>query len=439
MFRTLFAKIYLTVIASLIVVAVASGLFVRIGDDEEDRGWAGRRDAFIAQMLPLDADPNENAIVLRRLAATFDADITLFDASGRPIVTAGQPLPPDMIEGLKRRARTGPHHFATRLSDGRYIAARLKEPFWPPGRRRGTLAWLAMIAGVTGLAAWPVVRHLTRRLEALRRGVRDWGEGALDRRVKVKGRDEVAAVAATFNRAADRIEKLVESHRSLLANASHELRSPVARLRMAIELYEQQASEARREEILRNLAELDALVEEILLSSRLDHSEKVGLSDTVDLTAIVAEEGARNGVAVSGEPALIRGDARLLTRLARNLMQNALRHGAPPVVAEVRRRGGSVELSVRDHGPGIPAGEGERVFEAFYRPSGRGESSGGWGLGLALVRQIAERHGGSVRHEAPADGGACFVVSLPFEPPIEPPIPEQPAARRRKRKADRRR
>jgi signal transduction histidine kinase len=94
-------------------------------------------------------------------------------------------------------------------------------------------------------------------------------------------------------------------------------------------------------------------------------------------------------------------------------MQNALRHGRPPVTATVSRAGGTVELRVRDHGPGVPENESTRVFEPFYRPSGRGEASGGWGLGLALVRQIAERHGGAVRYQAPSDGGACFVVSLP--------------------------
>ncbi len=102
------------------------------------------------------------------------------------------------------------------------------------------------------------------------------------------------------------------------------------------------------------------------------------------------------------------------TRLVRNLMHNALRHGAPPVTAELSRApAATVELRVRDHGPGIPAGEGERVFEPFYRPSGRGETTGGWGLGLSLVRQIAEHHGGAVRYESPSGGGACFIVTLP--------------------------
>src|SRR5690606_8440743 len=134
------------------------------------------------------------------------------------------------------------------------------------------------------------------RLERLRQGVERWGEGDLALRVPAEGRDEVAAVARSFNRAAGRIEGLIAAHRSLLANASHELRSPLARLRMAIDLYEEDASQARRDEIVRNLAELDELVEEILLASRLDHADRLDLAEEVDLLALTAEEGARHGV-----------------------------------------------------------------------------------------------------------------------------------------------
>src|SRR5690606_12909637 len=122
--------------------------------------------------------------------------------------------------------------------------------------------------------------------------------------------------------------------------------------------------------------ELDELVEEILLGSRLDHADALDLSETVDLLALTAEEGARHGVDVSGDAAVVTGNSRLLGRLVRNLMQNAMRHGAPPVEAAIRRYDGMVELTVRDHGPGIAEAERERVFEPFYRPSGRSEQAG---------------------------------------------------------------
>ncbi|RIK85164.1 MAG: two-component sensor histidine kinase [Hyphomicrobiales bacterium] len=412
--NSLFLKVYLTLLASLVVVALASAVFVRLSHDREDRGWGARRDAFLAAMLPADAAVQETRIVLARLGEAFDADITLFAADGGAIASVGAPLPfaaPDERGDFRR----GEHrrHLSARLPDGRVVVARLGgNAFGPP--RASPLVWLALIAGVTGVVAWPVVRHLTGRLERLRRGVELWGGGDLALRVPVEGTDEVAAVAASFNRAAERIEGLVAAHRSLLANASHELRSPLARLRMASDLNEAAPSEARRREIARNLSELDELVEEILLASRLDHAGAIELSDDVDLLALAAEEGARHGVEVAGEAVTVKGDARLLSRLVRNLMQNALRHGAPPVSAEIRRLGdGAVELAVRDHGPGVAQAERERVFEPFYRPSGRGEQAGGWGLGLSLVRQIAQRHGASVRQETPAGGGARFVVTFP--------------------------
>ena len=406
----LFLKIYLTVLACLVVAALASAVFLRLSRDEEDRGWGARRDAFVEAMLPADASVEHTAIVLERLAAALDADVALFAADGRPIAQAGAPIPFAAAES--RRDRDG--RLATaRLDGGRVAVARFRQGGGFGPSRPNPLAWLALIAGVTGLVAWPVVRHLTGRLERLRHGVEAWGHGELALRVPVEGRDEVAAVARSFNRAAGEVEALIASHRALLANASHELRSPLARLRIAIDLYEADASEARRREIVRNLAELDELVEEILLASRLDHEGAIDRAEAVDLLALAAEEGARHDVAVTGETAILRGDARLLARLVRNLMQNALRHGAPPVEAEVRRVGPAIELSVRDHGPGIAEAERERVFEPFYRPAGHGEHAGGWGLGLALVRQIAGHHGATVRQEAPSGGGARFIVVFP--------------------------
>ncbi len=417
----LFFKVYLTLIASLVVVALSSAAFVRLSHDEEDRGWGARRDAFVAAMLPAGASPAETRIVVERLAAALDADIAIFAGDGAPIAAAGAAVPFVAPEdkGAGKGASGGGYRrgelFSARLDGGRVAVARFANGF-PRPSRPNPLAWLALIAGVTGLVAWPVVRHLTGRLERLRHGVEAWGHGDLALRVAVEGGDEVAAVAASFNRAAGRIEELVASHRALLANASHELRSPLARLRMAIDLYEADASEARRREIVRNLAELDELVEEILLASRLDHAGAVELAEDVDLLALAAEEGARHGatagVKVGGESAVVRGNPRLLSRLVRNLIHNALRHGAPPVEVEIGRRDGRVELAVRDHGPGIPEGERERVFEPFYRPSGHGEEAGGWGLGLALVRQIAARHGAGVRVESARGGGARFVVDF---------------------------
>jgi signal transduction histidine kinase len=386
-------------------------IFVRMGQDQQELSWRERRDALVAALIPPGQDQASLQMTLDRLSRTLGADLSVYDAGGRLIASAGRPFPDDVLDqGWWHKG--GPGAMVVKLADGRSVAARLPPLFGPPGGG-GRLAYLAMIAAVIALAAYPVVRHLTRRLERLRLGVEAWGEGALVTRVADQGSDEVAAVARSFNKAAGQIERLIASHRALLANASHELRSPLARLRMALDLYEQAPDAAKKAEIVRNLTELDTLVEEILLASRLDHVAGLEHAEAVDLLALASEEGARSNVEVTGTVALVRGDARLLGRLVRNLMQNALRHGAPPVTASVSQDGERVQLKVCDHGPGVPADERERVFEPFYRPSGRGEAAGGWGLGLALVRQIAEHHGATARYAPQPGGGACFVVTFP--------------------------
>ena len=253
------------------------------------------------------------------------------------------------------------------------------------------------------------MRRLTQRLETLQRGVQRWGDGELSARVPVQGEDEVADLSARFNSAAERIEalmatqhQLLASQKSLLANASHELRSPLTRIRMGMELMGSQPGPAFREEISRNIAELDQLIDEILLASRLDAREAdMGTVESIDLLGLAVEESARAGagleLAEGVESLLVPGVAKLLRRLVRNLLENARRYGGAagtagiPVI--VGREGGNAVLQVCDRGPGVPPAQRERIFEPFYRLPGASEREGGVGLGLALVKSIAERHG----------------------------------------------
>jgi len=297
-----------------------------------------------------------------------------------------------------------------------------RPPDWPAGLGLVALSLLLFLAVAGG--AYPVVRGLTRRLETLKQGVEAFGAGALDHRMVVEGKDEVAAVAASFNQAATRIEALIKSHQSLLANASHELRSPLARLKMAVTMLDDAPPAmlaSLKREIDTNIGELDALVEEVLLSSRLDAGAVGELDEPVDLAGMVAEEAARVGAELTAGPegsALqVRGSERLLRRAARNLLENARRYGGEEVSVQLGcRAGGGVELKVCDRGPGVPESERERIFEAFYRMPGHAEREGGVGLGLSLVRQIAERHQGGVHCEPREGGGSCFVLSLPGVP-----------------------
>ncbi|WP_310463462.1 ATP-binding protein [Sphaerotilus sp.] len=266
------------------------------------------------------------------------------------------------------------------------------------------------------VGAYPVVRRLTRRLEALERGVEQFGSGDLGHRVDTDGRDEVAAVAVSFNRAAQRIEDLVRANRALLANASHELRSPLARLKMAMAMMEDASADQRaalRSEIDQDIRELDGLVEEVLLASRLDAQVELRI-EPVDLLGLLVEEAARVGASAEGEPVMVEAEERLLRRALRNLLENARRYGGDEVEATVRVvQAGQVEVQVCDRGPGVPETYREQVFEPFFRLPGHAERVGGVGLGLSLVRQIAQRHGGSVRCLAREGGGSSFVVTLP--------------------------
>lgn len=281
--------------------------------------------------------------------------------------------------------------------------------------------WLLGIVGLAVAAGvYPIIRRLTLRLEALQRSVQKFGEGDLSVRVPDEGHDEVADLARQFNAAAARVEALVKSHKSLLANASHELRSPLTRIRMGLELMGgQQPSPAFREEILRNIAELDQLVDEILLASRLDAREAdVGTVELVDLIGLAAEECARvdADLDVSSDSVDVRGVSKLLRRAIRNLLENARRYSTGEITLSIERRQGHAEVRVCDRGPGVPASQRERIFEPFYRLPGASERAGGVGLGLALVRSIAGRHNGTVHCEDRPDGagGACFVLRLPL-------------------------
>jgi signal transduction histidine kinase len=299
-------------------------------------------------------------------------------------------------------------------------------PWW--AKPSGFFWMLGLIGLAVALGLYPVVRRLTQRLEGLQRGVQRWGEGDLSVRVPVQGDDEVADLSERFNAAAERIEGLMASQKSLLANASHELRSPLARIRMGLELMnsptDSDALARSRAEILRNMAELDQLIDEILLASRLDAQEAdIGTVEAVDLVGLCAEECARVGAALEVPQGLsqleVQGVSKLLRRMVRNLLENARRYGTADegvagggVELQLRSEPGVVILTVSDRGPGVPPQWRQRIFEPFFRLPGASERFGGVGLGLSLVKSIAQRHAGRVECTDREGGGAVFLVSL---------------------------
>jgi signal transduction histidine kinase len=414
--RKLYLRIYLAVLASLAAFALASGVLWRQLGDAGPAGHAFDVAGTLAQnVLPPAAAPKPaQQAALERLAANVRADVALFADDRTLIAAVGEPLPtPGRDRAGWVRQWGGPPAWAIRLPDGRWLVARVPHDHWQPGF--GLFFLLALIALAVGVGAYPVVRRLTARLERLQAGVESLGAGDLSARVKVEGHDEVARLAESFNRAAARIEELVGAHTSLLANASHELRTPLARIRMAVELMKENADPKRKRDLALDIAELDTLIDEILLASRLEAVKRLDMDEEVDLLALASEECARyEEVELKGQPATLRGDPRLLRRMIRNLLENARRHGAPPIEVSVGRTGGETELCVCDHGPGIAEAEREGIFRPFHRSAGASGSAGA-GLGLALVRQIARRHRGDVRYLT-TQTGSCFIVSLAESP-----------------------
>jgi len=270
---------------------------------------------------------------------------------------------------------------------------------------------LTLVAALLALLTYPIARGITARLGRLEQGVRKFGAGDLTARVAVEGGDEVAALANSFNDSASHVEQLVRANQMLLANCSHELRTPLARMRLAVERVGGGADQAAAE-LTRNIGELDTLIGELLLTSRLDVTKRLERAESLDLLALAAEEAAHFDREVAGEPVSVQGDQLLLRRLIRNLLENARIHAGGASEVRVGRSGEFVQVVVEDAGPGVPPEDRDRIFAPFYRRSETAESTG-TGLGLSIVRQIARVHGGEVTCEPRESGGSRFVVSLP--------------------------
>ena len=463
--KTLALRIYLTVVTVLLLFTLGTGWLAQrhmehersevqsqAAQNERAAAWG----ELIENSLPPVTQPEaDQAQALLEWAERLRLPLALDNPQGHRIATSDL-----MQERLLRQQGSPIRVQEIHLSDGRVLWILRPSPLQrnragaphdgsdggpspptglggPPHWFGGPLGWLVpppwMLNGAPALivsllllfvavaiGAWPVVNRLTRRLKALRQGVETFGSGQLQHRVEVEGRDEVADLAQSFNQAAQRIEDLIGAHRNLLANASHELRSPLARLKMAVSLMAElppERSESLRQEINQDIKELDALVEEVLLASRLDAKSNLD-RQPVDLLGLAAEEARRVGAVLEADESagqLVALDERLVRRAVRNLLENAKRYGGnqAPILLSVVITPLQVELSVSDRGPGVPPQECERIFEPFYRLAGHAEHAGGVGLGLSLVRQIAQRHGGQVTCQAREGGGSRFVITLP--------------------------
>ncbi len=274
--RRLYVRVYLSVLA-IVAVLVLMWVFavhthVRPGEfDAPHRLLA----AFLASALPpTTATDAEQQSALARWQAAAHVDIALYAADERLLAAVGEAPWRSTVPSLRQARLPSESDYPLPLDDGRWLF--LHEPTQVHAPHRAAIL-IGLMAIAVAAGCFAIVRGLTRRLERLQRGVAVWGTGALSERVAVEGRDEIAEVARSFNRSAERVESVVRAQKALLSNASHELRSPLARLRVALELLPEATTESLRTEFQRNIAELDQLVGEILLSSRLDAQGETAL------------------------------------------------------------------------------------------------------------------------------------------------------------------
>ncbi|WP_245671549.1 sensor histidine kinase [Nocardia amamiensis] len=293
--------------------------------------------------------------------------------------------------------------------------------------RQAMLIGLSPLLVVVAAVTWLVTRRALRPVEAIRAQLAEIMDGDLSRRVPEPGsRDEIARLATTTNATLAALEESSERQRQFIADAAHELRSPIASLRTQLEVAQAHPDLLELDGLIDDTIRLEHLAADLLLLARLDAGEQPR-SDRVDLTALVRDELAHRvgdriavDIAVPDEPIVVTGSRTQLARVLGNLADNAQRHAKSSIrVAVEPDSDGQVLLTVTDDGPGVPPAERDRVFQRFVRlDDARTRDEGGAGLGLAIVRDVIERHAGTIHVTDGVPGGAHFVVSLP-----------QPAAR----------
>lgn len=392
----LFLQLYLGFVAIIVLMVVTVGCLGVMTRDGERTETAAEWAELWLMDLPEDTATRNDRFA--RLGELIDHEVSLRSVDGA--LLAGSDVVPAGEPGSYRA--DGGHGYRIALSDGRVLGLYTKIN---PRRHLRFLFLLGLMGLLIAVGCWPLARRLTQRLERLRDSAERWGAGELDARVAVSGGDEVARVGRAFNQAADQVQALVTSQQRVLAHASHELRSPLARLRMALEMAE---PGPMIDQAVEEVEALDDIIGDVLRAARMEAQAGPEQPEPVALRALL-EGFAAAGVVVEGVEREVLGDERLLRRMVRNLVDNARRYGEPPIVLRVTEAG----LQVDDQGAALPEAERGAIFEPFHRRDGHAEGvHGGVGLGLALVQQIARYHGGDVVY-VEVDGHSRFEVTLP--------------------------
>ena len=398
------SRIYFQICMIFVASFLGFTLLVALLMEKSDHAQFNRelfyKTSQLANMLIPSGDlPREaQRVVIEEISEKMDFDISLFTPDKKLIAATGeihQPSTAPMKDGMWVKS-DGQTRWTAVLDDGRWLVIKLNRIQVPD--KMWSISVPIVLVLLVSLTTYPFIRKLTGRIERLQESVTSIGAGDLSARVKVEGYDEVALLAGSFNDTADKIEKLVKAQRLLLANASHELRTPLSRIRLGIEMLDKEDNPERRKNLRNDIKELDALIHEVMLLTRLDSGIEDDM-EVVDLMGVVAEEASRyQGCEVEGRPASVNGNLRMLQNMVRNLIDNAYTHGKEPVKVMVNHDEDAVTLIVMDGGAGIPEREWENVFQPFYRAKDK-QNVPGFGLGLPIIKKIAEAHGADIAIE----------------------------------------
>jgi len=414
MTRRMHFRIWISFMVVLVISVIVSGMVVNLVFSKPSFAENAHvvADYFVADLAKMEPPARQER--LDAFAKAFGLDMGLYDSQRALIAGAGTPPPlPKDLGDHKPLSHDG-HTALFNTTTGYHVTINHRPQFSHASR---IVFWLSSFVGLLFLGSYFISRRLTRRLERLQRAVAEWDFAQPVEPVPIEGKDEVARLAESFNSAARRITALLGQQRNLLASASHELRTPLARIRLASQMMAESQAPQKREETLAaihdDINELDGLVDDILLAARLDANPlEHGELELVDLGQLAAEAAGAFGYPAEGS-AQVRGHRKMLRRLIGNLVENAAKHApGAPVRVEVSQREGSAFIRVSDGGPGLSAEERERVFDPFFR-GGASSGAEGYGLGLSIVKKIAQRHGGNARCLRQEGGGLLFEVELP--------------------------
>jgi signal transduction histidine kinase len=449
--RRLLAGYLAITIFVLLILAVPLGIV--FADRERERLITSiERDTRVLAAEVGDAYETDNVAALKQLATRYQngtgGRAVMVDATGRSVADSGDPTGPaqdfssrpEIRKALDGQFSTGERESQTLGEVLYYVsvpvthagkvlgAVRVTYPSTTvDGRTRavwiqlGTLSVVVIVA--TGLVGWFVATTITRPIRAVERAADSLAAGDLVARAPDdEGPPEVRQLARRFNGMAERLQGLVTSQQAFLADASHQLRTPLTALRLRLEALGAApgASESDVEAAQAEVDRLASMVDDLLAMARIDAT--VGTISRVDTDAVVVERIAAWTPLAEEVGVTLSGNARGgwvnvvdggLAQILDNLISNAVEVAPPGTTVEVtaRRAEGRVDLAVSDHGPGLTPEQAARAFDRFWRASDA--PAGGSGLGLPIVRRVAESSGGSATIEHPADGGLRVVVRLP--------------------------